>query len=31
MDNIKIGREGRACEDMDWTDLAQDKDSWPTV
>ena len=31
MNNIKIDLEERACEDMDWIDLAQDRDSWRSV
>jgi hypothetical protein len=31
MDNIKIDLEERACDDMDWIDLAEDRYSWRNV
>jgi hypothetical protein len=27
-DNIKIGLQKVGCEDMDWVDLAQDRERW---
>ena len=27
-DNIKIGLQKVGCEDMDWMELAQDRESW---
>ena len=30
-DNIKMGLQEVGCEDMDWTELAQDRDRWRTL
>ena len=30
-DNIKVGHQEVGCGDMDWMELAQDKDSWQAV
>jgi hypothetical protein len=29
--NIKINLQEEGCEDIDWIDLAQDRDRWQTV
>jgi hypothetical protein len=28
---IKIDLTGMGCEDVEWTDLAQDREKWPAV
>jgi hypothetical protein len=30
-DNIKMGLHEMGCGDMDWIELAQDRDSWPEL
>ena len=30
-DNIKVDLQEVGCEDMDWMDLAQDKDRWQAL
>jgi hypothetical protein len=29
--NIKMGLRGIGCGDMDWIDVAQDRDQWKTL
>jgi hypothetical protein len=31
VDNIKMDLRDIGCDDMDWIDLAQDRDQWRTI